>query len=293
MQTMQKHVLCHVGDRAPDTITPTEWEAVLLPNWERQLGYKTSVHVNAIYERMIKIDPQRFPNGNPIAVVVEEILPEISKYERDDRKVSHGALPFSKVASLYALCAAQRDDCHPAKALQLLLLTCCPRTAEIRDLSWFEINVELARIELAPHRVKGRHPHVIPLCAEALTLIERLRTARGDLAPDDYVFPGRKGKWVKYEGTSRKRVGGTWIPFAGHMQSDAMRVWFQATMPGVDAENGKPWDAFMSGSQAAARVIDGVLAGIDRFSMEAQRLVGLASLLRSDAVPIKPNHGKL
>jgi integrase len=230
LAAMNKHILPTLGDRDPAGIKADEFAALLLPIWSRPLGRRTAIDLNAIYARMIGIDPERFPKGNPIPVVVDHILPNISDEDRARRKRSHGALAVAKASTLYALTAAAPITCRAAKALQLLLLTCAPRSAEIRELRWGEINIEKRQLELGYLRIKNRHDHIIPLSDVALGLIAALRAISTDTSEKAFVFTGRKGKYVR----------GTYVPYTGGMQEDAMRLWFQKAMPGeIEVQKGQ------------------------------------------------------
>ena len=64
------------------------------------------------------------------------------------------------------------------------------RPGEIRAMEWAEINWEQARWEIPAEKMKMRTPHVVPLCRQALELLEELHllTGRGR-----YVFPSARG----------------------------------------------------------------------------------------------------
>lgn len=74
-------------------------------------------------------------------------------------------------------------------ALQLSALL-FQRPGEIRAMEWAEINWEQARWEIPAEKMKMRTPHVVPLCRQALELLEELHllTGRGR-----YVFPSARG----------------------------------------------------------------------------------------------------
>ena len=57
-------------------------------------------------------------------------------------------------------------------------------------MEWAEINWEQARWEIPAEKMKMRTPHVVPLCRQALELLEELHllTGRGR-----YVFPSARG----------------------------------------------------------------------------------------------------
>ena len=67
---------------------------------------------------------------------------------------------------------------------------CDEVAGEIRAMEWAEINWEQARWEIPAEKMKMRTPHVVPLCRQALELLEELHllTGRGR-----YVFPSARG----------------------------------------------------------------------------------------------------
>jgi integrase len=64
------------------------------------------------------------------------------------------------------------------------------RPGEIRAMEWAEINWEESRWEIPAEKMKMRQPHIVPLCKQALGLLEELHplTGRGK-----YVFPSARG----------------------------------------------------------------------------------------------------
>lgn len=74
-------------------------------------------------------------------------------------------------------------------ALKLAPLLFC-RPGELRQLEWQEVNFEERRIELPPEKMKVKEPHIIPLCKQAVAILEELHalTGRGR-----YVFPNGRG----------------------------------------------------------------------------------------------------
>ena len=64
------------------------------------------------------------------------------------------------------------------------------RPKEIRGMEWAEINWQEKRWELPAGRMKSKKPHIVPLCKQALAILEWLQpiTGRGK-----YVFPSARG----------------------------------------------------------------------------------------------------
>jgi len=73
-------------------------------------------------------------------------------------------------------------------ALKLSALFFC-RPGELRHLKWSDINREEKRIEI--FTVKTKQDHVIPLCKQAIVLLDALEPITG--SGDNYIFPSARG----------------------------------------------------------------------------------------------------
>jgi integrase len=75
-------------------------------------------------------------------------------------------------------------------AVQLLWLTLV-RTVELRCAEWKEFDLEAGLWTVPAERMKMREPHVVPLSAQAVELLQALKPLTGRWK---YVFPGRKDR---------------------------------------------------------------------------------------------------
>lgn len=71
-------------------------------------------------------------------------------------------------------------------AIHFLLLTFV-RTGELCGARWDEIDIERAEWRIPAERMKMRSPHVVPLSAQAITLLETLKRLS---RKSEFVFPG-------------------------------------------------------------------------------------------------------
>lgn len=71
-------------------------------------------------------------------------------------------------------------------ALQLLALTFV-RTAELREATWDEFDLDKAEWRIPAERMKMKAPHVVPLSAQAVEIIKRLKEINGSYM---LAFPG-------------------------------------------------------------------------------------------------------
>jgi integrase len=75
-----------------------------------------------------------------------------------------------------------------ARALELLLLTCCPRTGEVLQATWSEIDGN--RWNVPGAHMKPGVARTIPLSAAAIALFDSIRPARS--TPDTLIFGSRR-----------------------------------------------------------------------------------------------------
>lgn len=79
-------------------------------------------------------------------------------------------------------------------ALKLILLTLA-RKSEIAKAPWQEVNLEAALWEIPGERTKNKRPHMIPLPAQAVSILNTIKPDRSDEDPiipySPWVFPGR------------------------------------------------------------------------------------------------------
>ena len=78
-----------------------------------------------------------------------------------------------------------------ADCIRLVMLTGC-RPGEAMLATWAQFDAQPGFWIKPSSHTKQRKEHRLPLSAPALALIADIRTRRGDINPDDYVFPGQR-----------------------------------------------------------------------------------------------------
>ena len=78
-----------------------------------------------------------------------------------------------------------------ADCIRLILLTGC-RPGEAKLATWSQFDAQPGFWIKPAASTKQRKEHRLPLSAPALQLIADMRAAKGEVAPDDYVFPGQR-----------------------------------------------------------------------------------------------------
>ena len=76
-------------------------------------------------------------------------------------------------------------------ALQFLVLTAA-RSGEVRKARWKDMNLDTAEWRVPPENAKTGRVHIVPLTAEAIELVESVRSVFGG-KPDQLIFPGLSG----------------------------------------------------------------------------------------------------
>jgi integrase len=75
-----------------------------------------------------------------------------------------------------------------ARALELLLLACCPRTGEVLQATWSEIDGD--RWNVPAEHMKSGVARTIPLSAAAVALLDSIRSP--ETTPDMLIFGSRR-----------------------------------------------------------------------------------------------------
>ena len=71
-------------------------------------------------------------------------------------------------------------------AMKLMALTFV-RTSELIGAKWAEFDMDAARWNIPPARMKMRDPHIVPLASQTIEVLEMLRMLTG---PSEWLFPG-------------------------------------------------------------------------------------------------------
>jgi integrase len=112
---------------------------------------------------------------------LSHILPRRQKLSRGH----FAALPYSQVPGFMA--RLRERETIAAMALEFLVLTAA-RSGEVLGARWPEIDSESKVWTLPANRTKAGREHRVPLCDQAVTIIERLAPMR----MSEFVFPGQR-----------------------------------------------------------------------------------------------------
>jgi integrase len=165
-------------DMEPSKITEAVALEVIRPLWDTR---RRSTEKVIAYTRMIWRFSQGAAKVNPFADLEgkDKLRPG-----GDTPVKSHPAMPFDKLPAFFAMLRARPET--EARALELLLLTCCPRTAEVMNAKWEQFDGYDWHVPETKERPTGR---TIPLSDAAMNLLLAIKPIGNK--PGDWVFPAR------------------------------------------------------------------------------------------------------
>ena len=124
---------------------------------------------------------------NPVAEVKPADMLKPRRKKRNYARVGEPELP-QVLQDIDAYVGAE----HTRYALQLMALTFV-RTSELIAARWEEFDLDAARWNILPERMRMRNHHIVPLSKQALAVLDRLkRSSYGR----DHVFPSDIPDWL-------------------------------------------------------------------------------------------------
>ena len=156
--------------------------SVIKPAWEttNETARRVLGRIDQTIEHAIAVDPARFNGSNP-CINVLRFLPRVSAVVKP-----RPAMPWRDLPGFFAE-LRQRPE-TAARALELLLLSCCPRTSEVIRATWSEIDGN--RWNVPAEHMKSGVARTIPLSTAAVILLDRIRPVHS--APDTLLFGSRR-----------------------------------------------------------------------------------------------------
>ena len=202
-----------LGARPVNTIHTQDVLGVLEPIWtaKPETAKRVRQRISAIMKWAVA---QGFRADNPAGEALDSVLPKVKKARRH-----HEALPYAAVPEALVKARAVEGVSPVSKlAFEFLTLTAA-RSAEVREATWDEVNMEARTWTIGAERMKARRPHVVPLSDRAMAILAEAREYReGDL-----VFPGAKrGRPMKSTAFTRLMAGMAGTP---HGLRSSFRNW--------------------------------------------------------------------
>ena len=105
---------------------------------------------------------------------------------KSTRKVNYARVDAKELPLLLKAIELYKGTPVTRLAIKLMALTFV-RTSELIGAKWTEFDLETARWDIPSERMKMRTPHIVPLAAQAIEVLEMLRTLTGS---GEWLFPG-------------------------------------------------------------------------------------------------------
>jgi integrase len=183
--SMKRYALPQLGNMAVADIDTAAVIRVLEPIWS-----KKAVTANRVRNRIESVldfaAVREFRRGdNPARWKghLSELFPAAPK-------IKHlAAIPYEELPAFLA--DVRQHDTVAAKALEFLTLTLAPRSRQVIDAPWHEIDTDEGIWTIPRERMKREREHVVPLCDRAIEVLEQLPRS------SDRVFP--MGRCAMYD----------------------------------------------------------------------------------------------
>ena len=207
LRSLELYAFPKIGKRPIQSITSADVLGILNPIWAKKhdTARRVKQRIAAVFDWAKGAG--HYPHENPVAGL-KKALPTVK------RKAEHmAALPWRELPGFMAQLAAR--EAISARCLEFLILTAL-RSGEVRGAEWSEFDLEEAVWLVPEARMKRGVPHRVPLSAEALSVLEKVR----GLDPV-YVFPSpKRGKDHKAQPLSVM----AFKPLLGRMGADGFTV---------------------------------------------------------------------
>jgi integrase len=169
-------------DSVTARLTQADVLDVIEPAWEttNETARRVLGRIEQTIDHAIALDPGRFNGANPCSSVLR-VLPRVSPMVKP-----RPAMPWRDLPGFFTE-LRQRPEAA-ARALEMLLLTCCPRTSEVMQATWSEIDGN--RWNVPAEHMKSGVARTIPLNTAAVILLDHIRPVHS--APDTLLFGSRR-----------------------------------------------------------------------------------------------------
>jgi integrase len=175
LQTMRTYAKPVVGDRPIDTVSTADLLVVLSPLWteKNELASRLKQRLATVFDWAKGAG--HYPYENPVNGL-KKALPTVRR-----RPEHRAAMPWQDVPDFLEE-LADREGIS-ARCLEFIILTAV-RSNEARGARWAELDLKTATWTVPPERMKRGLPHRVPLSAESLAVLEKVKGLDPDL-----VFP--------------------------------------------------------------------------------------------------------
>jgi integrase len=169
-------------DKATSDLTQDDVLSAIKPAWgtTNETARRVLGRIEQTIEHAMAIDPGRFTGPTPCNNVLRH-LPRVSAEVKP-----RAAMPWRDLPTFFSM--LHQWPGPDARALEFLLLTCCPRTGEIITAAWSEIDGDKWHVP-ASH-MKSGEGRTIPLIPAATALLSSIKP--DDASPMGLIFGSRR-----------------------------------------------------------------------------------------------------
>jgi integrase len=167
LSALVHHAFPKIGARNVAEIERHEVMEVLEPIWTKKhpTAKRLKQRIEATFDFAIGKGYRKDPN--PVDGALRRALGKGAH-----QPTHHEALDWRKVPDFMAELAER--EAMAALCLRFIILT-ATRSSEAREATWDEIDVEARTWTIPAHRMKAKGEHRIPLCDEAIAILERVK----------------------------------------------------------------------------------------------------------------------
>ncbi|WP_407161007.1 tyrosine-type recombinase/integrase [Aeromonas caviae] len=182
--TLEQYAHPVIGRMQPNEISTEHVLKILQPIWQTRTETASRVRnrVELVLDAAKAQGLSSVENPARWRGHLDKLLPRRSKVAAVKH---HAAMPYHQAPAF--LRQIEQAESLSGRALKLVILTAC-RVSEVLEATWDEVNLTEAIWVIPPHRMKAGREHRIPLCKQAVELLEHL--PRLDGSP--FLFPGQK-----------------------------------------------------------------------------------------------------
>lgn len=179
LKRLQADIFSPLGTKSITEIKAPELLAVL-----RTIEARDAID---IAHRALQTCGQIFRYAIATGKAERDITPDLKGALKTRKKENYTRLEASELPEFFSKLESYDGDVQTRQALELLVLTFV-RSGELRGARWDEINLEAKEWRIPAERMKMRDPHIVPLSAQAVEVLNQIKPVTGHL---EHVFPNR------------------------------------------------------------------------------------------------------
>ncbi|WP_299621819.1 integrase arm-type DNA-binding domain-containing protein [uncultured Tateyamaria sp.] len=184
LSPLNNHILPKLGSKPVAKLTVEDCVEVLEPVWRQDTGRKALDRLAQVLTNAKARNPEVLGSHNDIRESIRALLPHV---RRKNKK--HPSLPWDQVPSLWMSLGGSVFDV----GFKFYLLN-LPRTANVTQMVWAEVNWEEKIWDIPGERMKTGEEFAAPLAWQSMAI---LRKAKSEFSSkNDFVFPSETA-WKK------------------------------------------------------------------------------------------------